>query len=134
MQGIERAARWALAALVIAAALAACERDKGDPVDISRQFIVALWTGDTERVDKLSCKDTVWNFTGDPSLTVDVARMTLAVASETDDQVAVTVSGSVTFISAADQVEVRNLDEMGITQFVLQDQNGWKVCDIRSSR
>ena len=131
MQWATTAARWALAALVIAGALAACGRDKGDPVDISRQFIVALWTADTERVDKLSCKDTVWNLTGDPSLTVDAARMAFEVASETDDKVEVTVSGSVTFISAEGQLQVRNLDEMGVARFVLEDQSGWKVCDIR---
>jgi len=57
--------------------------------------------------------------------------MAFEVARETDDQVEVTVSGSVTFISAEGQIEVRNLDEMGIARFVLRDQNGWKVCDIR---
>ena len=131
MRWFERAARWALAALVIGGALAGCQRDKGDPVDISRQFIVALWTADDERAQMLSCKDTTWNMAGDSSLTVDAARMAFEVARETNDQVEVTVSGSVTFISAEGQIEVRNLDEMGIARFVLRDQNGWKVCDIR---
>jgi hypothetical protein len=124
--------RWGLVILVVAGLLAACGGgDKGDPVKVSRDFIVALWTGDQARVNALACKDTQWPFEGDSTLTIDTEHMKFEIVEETDDQVEVAVSGVVTFKGAEGQSEVRNLDELGIARFVLRDESGWKVCDIR---
>jgi len=43
----------------------------------------------------------------------------------------VTLSGVVTFKAPDGQVEVRDLNSAGATVFILEDQNGWKVCDVR---
>lgn len=113
--------------------LTACQhkRDPGDPVKISRDFIVATWTGDTKRVKTLSCPDTEWNITGDPTLTVDAEHLRFEIVTQTEDRVEVEMSGTVTFKSASGQVEVRNLDDLGHTRFVLEEHQGWKVCDVR---
>ncbi len=107
---------------------------KGDihnPITVSRDFLVATWTGDTKTVDALSCQDVVWSITGDPTLTVDANHMVLTVESSTAQQAVVVIGGVVTFKSASGQVEVRNLDELGQTRLTLEDQDGWKVCNVQ---
>ena len=121
----------ALVILVTAGGLAACQPDRGDPIRISRDFIVAIWTGNTEQARKLSCQDTRWSITGDPTLTVDLDHAHFEVTSQTRDRVEVTLSGVVTFKAPDGQVEVRDLNSAGATVFILEDQNGWKVCDVR---
>jgi hypothetical protein len=123
--------RIAVAILVGGGGLAACQHDRGDPIQISRDFIVATWTGNTERVQALSCRDTRWSITGDPTLTVDMNHAQFEVTSQTKNQVEVTLSGIVTFKSPDGQFEVRDLNSVGTTVFILEDQNGWKVCDVR---
>jgi hypothetical protein len=129
-------ARLALAALAAILLLAACQRDKGDPVKISREFIVAVWTGDVQRVDALTCDEwrtvtTAWAREGDPSVTVDTEHMHFELYAENDDLAVVIATGIVTFRSASGAVEVRDLDEMGFARFTLIDEKGWKVCDVR---
>jgi hypothetical protein len=134
-----RRTRLALLAvmLVLAAGLlAACGQDKGDPIKISRTFIVSVWTGDAKQVEALTCKDWQsvtrgWAAEGDPTLTVDIDHATFEISAESNDQVEVVMSGVVTFKSAENQTEVRNLDEDGTVRFTLVDENGWKVCDLR---
>ncbi len=115
------------------ATLTACQQhhEPGDPLKISRDFIVATWTGQADRVKQLSCPGVQWSITGDTTLTVDAEHLSFAVVSQTDGQVDVEMSGVVTFKSAAGQVEVRNLDDLGHTHFILEDHQGWKVCDLR---
>ena len=113
--------------------LAACQ-DKsspGDPVKVSHDFIIATWTGDAGRVRKLSCEGVQWTMTGDPTLTIDDSHLKFEVVSKIEKNAEVVMSGVVTFKSAEGQSEVRNLDELGQTHFVLEDHNGWKVCDVR---
>jgi hypothetical protein len=131
-----RIGRLVLAGLVSGVMLAGCGRDKGDPVKISRDFIVANWTGDVETVEMLTCKDwrsvtTGWAQSGDPSLTVDAGHLKFEVTAKTDSLVELVMSGMVTFKSANGQTEVRNLDEGGAVRFILVDEHGWKVCDLR---
>ncbi|HVO70770.1 MAG TPA: hypothetical protein VMT24_12035 [Aggregatilineaceae bacterium] len=127
--------RWVvwlgLAILVGGGGLAACQRNRGSPIQISRDFIVATWTGNTKRVQALSCKDTRWSITGDPTLTVEMDHAHFEVTSQTKTQVDVALSGIVTFKSPGGQIEVRDLDQAGTTVFVLEDEHGWKVCDVR---
>jgi len=113
--------------------LTACQKQhsKGDPVAVSRDFIVALWTGRTAQVEKLSCPGVEWSITGDPTLTVDAGHLTFEIVSQTDTQVELEMAGVVTFKSAGGQTEVRNLDDLGHTHFILEDHEGWKVCDVR---
>lgn len=129
---MQKLIRWGWVILIVGGLLAACGgRDKGDPVQVSRKFIVALWTGNEKQVEALACENTEWAIEGDPTLTVDTQHMTFEVVAESDKEVEVAVSGVVTFKSAQGQSEVRNLDEMGIARFILADESGWKVCDIR---
>jgi hypothetical protein len=113
--------------------LAACrqQHEKGDPVKISRDFIVATWTGSAQQAKKLSCPGVEWSITGDPTLTVDAEHLTFEIVSQTENQIDVEMSGVVTFKSASGQTEVRNLDDLGHTHFILEDHKGWKVCDVR---
>jgi len=114
---VQRWTRWALgmilAFLVAGGVLAACQHDQGDPVQISREFIVATWTGNTKRVQALSCRDTRWSITGDSTLTVDMDHARFEVTSQTKNRVEVTLSGIVTFKSPAGHYEVRDLTGTG---------------------
>ena len=118
--------------------LAACQNDKGDPKQISRDFITSLWSGDTERVAALACKDEGWRAAmlqqaeqADPTVAIDAGHLVFEISAENDSQVEVMVTGTVTFKSADGQVLVRDLNEMGTSLFILVDESGWKVCDIR---
>ena len=131
-----RIGRLALAGLVIGGLLAGCGRDKGDPVKISRNFIVANWTGDVKTVEMLTCKDwrsvtTGWAQSGDPSLTVDPDHLTFEITTKTDSLIELVMSGMVTFKAANGQTEVRTLDDSSAVRFILVDEDGWKVCDVR---
>ena len=105
--------------------------DSHNPVTVSRDFLVATWTGDTQTVDALSCRDVAWSLTGDPTLTVDANHMLLTVESRTEQQAMVVIGGVVTFKSASGQVEIRNLDDLGQTRITLENQDGWKVCNVQ---
>jgi len=130
-----RAVRWLVVmALVLAGGLAACKgesKDKGDPVAISRAFILALWSADTDRIEALSCEFTEWPEIGDPTVAIDVDHMAFETVSETDDEIVLAMTGVVTFKTAAGHVEVRNFDDENQTLFTLRDEDGWKVCDIQ---
>jgi hypothetical protein len=122
-------------AVMLSSLLAGCKRDKGDPERISRDFMVAVWTGDAARVEVLTCKEwrevtTGWAQQGDPTLTIDTDHLTFKVLGETDKQIDLQMAGVYTFKWPSGREEVRNLDEMGTTQFTLIDENGWKVCGI----
>jgi hypothetical protein len=126
----------ALVLVLLVGVLVACERDKGDPIRISRNFITATWLGDVRQVEMLTCKDwrdvtTRWASEGDPTLSVDIDHMTFEVVSESEDLIEIEIGGVVTFTSSKNESEIRNLDEMGIARFILVDENGWKVCDVR---
>jgi hypothetical protein len=129
---------WRCALLVIALSgvLAACGRDKGDPVKISREFMVGNWRGDVARVEALTCRDwrevtTGWAATGDPSVLVDTEHLTFDITFESNSQVEVVMGGLVTFKSPDGQTAVTNFDESGRVRFLLIDEDGWKVCDVR---
>lgn len=127
-----------LALIVLLLATAGCgERDKGDPVAISRDFIRAIWSGDLPRVESLSCEE--WRTTtrqwaqdsGDPTISVDLDHAEFTVTGESDRQVEVRMSGVIVFESVTGQTETRDLAQSGDTLFILVDENGWKVCDVR---
>jgi hypothetical protein len=71
-----------------------------------------------------------WTVQGDPTLTVDTDHLRFDVIAQTDKTAEVRVSGVVTFRSAEGQVEVRNLDDLGQTRLLLENHDGWKVCDM----
>lgn len=126
--------RLVLASLIVV--LAACGHDKGNPAQISRDFMVAVWTGDVERAQELTCKEwrdvtAEWARGGNASLEVDTSHMVFEVQAKTDKQADLLLSGTVTFTSAEGQVEVRTLDDTNTTLFTLVDESGWKVCDVR---
>jgi hypothetical protein len=131
-----RRAKQAVIGLLLAmVVLAGCHADKGDPVKISQQFMLASWQGDVVQAKALSCKQfrptaETWAQSGDSTLTIDTNHLEFTVVAETDKAVQIAMSGLVTFKSAAGQTEVRNLDEQGITYFTLVDEDGWKVCDV----
>ncbi|MBI5957701.1 MAG: hypothetical protein HY866_03130 [Chloroflexi bacterium] len=124
---------FVLLILLLSVPLAACggKSGEGDPVKVSRDFMIATWTGDTRRVRELSCEGVQWTMTGDPTLTIDAEHLKFEVVSKAKKNAEVVMSGVVTFKSAAGQSEIRNLDELGQTRFVLEDHDGWKVCDVR---
>lgn len=116
--------------------LAGCERDKGNPEKISREFIVALWTGDVNQVEALTCEEwrsvtTGWASEGNPDITVDTSHLQFDRYAETKSMAVVIITGLVTFKSSSGEVEVRDLDEMGFARITLVDEDGWKVCDVR---
>ncbi len=128
--------RKALVILVAGGALlASCgiggDPARRDPADVCREFMIAIWSGDTDRVEQLSCRATEWNFDGDPSVTIDADHLTFEVIMATDVQAEVVMSGVVTFKAPDGQAEVRSFDDSGPVHFFLQDQGGWKVCDLR---
>ncbi len=136
MQMLVRGVRWALAVVFLAGGLAACGDDKGDPAAISRDFMLAVWTGDAARVRELSCQEwravtAAWATEGDPGWEVDTEHLVFDVRGETDDQAEVIMTGVVTFRSADGQTEVRDLTNSDQTLFILVDEGGWKVCDVR---
>lgn len=125
--------------LALGLGLAACSRDKGDPVEIAKSFLVSLWTQDTTRISALTCDDwrdvtSQWaTDTGDPATSVDVQHLTFSVVSQNDRQVTLEMSGVATLKSPEGQVEVRDYNELGAVRFILVDEGGWKVCDLRPS-
>jgi len=129
-----RAVRGLLLVVMASAALTACRHEShepGDPAAVSRAFILALWTADTKRIDALSCSFTEWPAIGDPTIQIDAEHMGFETVSKTDDQVVLAMTGVVTFRTAGGKVEVRDFDAENQTVFTLQDENGWKVCDIQ---
>ncbi len=110
---------------------AAYRGDIHDPIAVSRDFLVATWTGDTAVVEALTCRGVVWSLTGDPTLTVDADHLVLAVEARTEQQAVVVIGGVVTFKSASGQIEVRNLDELGQTRLTLENDDGWKICNVQ---
>jgi hypothetical protein len=119
-------------------ALASCQRDKGDPVAIAREFIISLWTGDVDQVKNLACENRDWRAAilaeaeaADPAVTVDPDHLRFDAVSESELQVEIAMSGVVTFKSADGLTEVRDLDAMGAIHFTLIDESGWKVCAVR---
>jgi hypothetical protein len=129
--------------LLIGMILTACRHDKGDPVAISRDFIVAFWSANTDRVDDLICDsddDQLWRETilretrsGDSRVKVDASKLKFEITSQKDDQVKIVMSGSVVFTSPEGLQEVRDLDQTGNLTLILVDQHGWKVCDVRGT-
>ncbi|WP_119067432.1 hypothetical protein [Aggregatilinea lenta] len=128
-----------LAALILAlsVALAACGRDKGDPEQIVKSFLVSLWTQDTAQIAALTCSDwrdvtSQWaTETGDPAASVDTEHLQFVVVSENDRQITLEMSGVAALKSPGGQVEVRDYNAEGAVRFILVDEDGWKVCDLR---
>jgi hypothetical protein len=123
-------------AWVAAIVLAGCSRDKGDPEKISRDFIVSIWTQNVQRVNALTCQDwrsstTEWAQQGDPGLSIDTNQLEFQITDEADEMITVHMSGVVTIKSAAGDTEVRDFNELGAIRFILVDEDGWKVCDVR---
>jgi hypothetical protein len=121
---------------VAAIVLAGCSRDKGDPQKISRDFITSIWTQNVQRVNALTCEDwrsstTEWAQEGDPTLSIDDEHLNFKTLEESDDMVTIVMSGVVTIKSAAGETEVRDFNELGAIRFILVDEDGWKVCDVR---
>ncbi len=126
--------RGLLVIVMVSVALVACQHDShepGDPAAVSRAFILALWTADHKRIDALSCAFTEWPEIGDPTIQIDMDHAGFETVSDTGDQVVLAMTGVVTFKTAGGKVEVRNFDAENRTLFTLQDENGWKVCDIQ---
>lgn len=123
--------------LILMAALAGCSRDKGDPEKISRDFIIGIWKQDLQRVNALTCADwrsrtAEWAQEGDPALIIDADHLEFETTTEEDDMVTVVMSGVVTIRSDAGGInEVRDFNELGAIRFILVDEDGWKVCDMR---
>lgn len=126
-----RLLRIVLVLVLSASLVAACQKKSSDPARVSREFIVALWTADSARVRALSCAGAVWSFEGDPTMTVDAEHLRFEVTSQGKDRAEVVMSGVVTFRSAEGQFEVRDLDQVGTSRFVLVNEGGWKVCDVQ---
>ncbi len=127
----------AVIALALSLGLAACGRDKGDPVEIVKSFLSSLWTQDTARISALTCSDwrdvtSQWaTDTGDPATSVDTQHLTFTLISENDHQITLEMAGVATLKSPTGQVEVRDYNEQGAVRFILVDEGGWKVCDLR---
>lgn len=139
MHGLRRGLRCGLWRVLLAALLiggaAACSRDKGDPKRITRDFMLAVWTGDVDRVRDLTCRDwrdttTEWARSGDPAMIVDAEHLRFEVRAESEAQAEVILSGVVTFKVTDEPVEVRDLDAIGTMLFTLVDESGWKVCGL----
>lgn len=130
--GLFHSLRIVVCMVLFSGALAACHKvqQQSDPLLVTRSFIIATWTGDTTRVKKLSCPNIGWSLKGDPTLTVDAEHLKFEIVSQTEKQIEVAMSGVVTFKSTSGQTEVRNLDQVGKTVFTLENQGGWKVCDV----
>lgn len=119
-----------------AVTLAGCSRDKGDPVKISRDFIVSIWTQDIQRVNALTCQEwrsrtTEWAKEGDPTLSIDTGHLQFQTSDESDDMVTVLMTGIATIKLPTGENDIRNFDEIGAIRFILVDEDGWKVCDVR---
>ncbi|HEX3050802.1 MAG TPA: hypothetical protein VHP83_09130 [Aggregatilineaceae bacterium] len=123
--------------LLLAAYLFLRPHDKGDPIAISRDFIVALWNGDEARVKELTCDDDLFRQTvlrqtreADTTVTVDTSGLTFTIQTETDDRLVMLMGGTVVFTSQQGEQIVRDLDEQP-TWFTLHDEGGWKICAIQ---
>lgn len=126
--------RWGVAVLVLLGVLlAACEREKGDPVEISRRFWTSVWTGNVSQTEMLSCKDyraitAQWaRDEGNPGITVDADHLAFEVVAKTDAYVQLRMSGVATFKVSGGDAATQSYDDVLIT---LIDESGWKVCAI----
>lgn len=130
--------RWLVLLLaLLLVLLAACQRDKGDPKEICRRFIVSLWEGKADQVKALTCKEwqavtATWTGQeGNTDVTIDAEHLTFAILAESGNQAEVQMAGLATFKWPDGHIETRNLDDLGAVRFFLVDEDGWKVCDVR---
>lgn len=132
-----RGKRLGVLALALILALAACGRDKGDPVEISKAFLNSLWTQDTAGITALTCSDwrnvtSQWaSETGNPATAVDMQHLDFSVISQNDRQITLEMTGIATLKLPESEVEVRDYGGQGAVRFILVDEDGWKVCDVR---
>lgn len=124
-----------LGALLLAAAVAGCGRGPGDPSALTREFIAALMTADSDRVSALTCAEWQattrrWASEGTLGLSVDTDHLTYQVARRGDALAEVRVTGALTLRSPDGRREVRSLDGADAMIFTLINERGWKVCGL----
>jgi hypothetical protein len=109
---------------------------KGDPVEVAREFMLAVWAGNVDQAAILACGDyraaaAQWAAQNDPGAGIDASQLRFEVLEETGRRVEVVMSGSVTFEKPGAEPELRRFEGADAVQFTLVDEDSWKVCQVQ---